>query len=271
MAEPLEDAIQAFYKKRGVKVDEPASVDEIIEAAPEIEDKPKETYAPSAKRLFPLKNKYLTTIRSLNAKGRKSQAKLLQENHEARLQNAAARKWKIRGKEVDRYTMMKWVVEQMAAGQLISDICNGKDGMPSLQTVFAWQNEHPEFKKAVKLAKEIQAQVFADEALQGVRKAEVSEAKLVKVQHDALMKRAALQSDEFKDKQVIQQETKTTSDPKELEQQLLAILRSDPDLANIVKRELGADAIPALAAPEHEQDEAPSERPQFDEPEDYDE
>lgn len=198
------------------------------------------------KRLFPLKNKNGKRILSLFAKGQRQEAEALQQHHKARIQNAESKIWLWKGKTIDRYNLMKVIVEEVSSGNLLSDLLDGNAGCPSLATVYAWRKDHPDFDKAMKVASEIQAQVFADRALKAVCDEDDPKfATLAKNKHDGLMKRAALQSPEFRERQAAPAEPEKPQSLEEMQSQLLTLLQADP---NILPPGV-ADALRASIAP----------------------
>lgn len=219
VSEPtLEDAIEEVKRKRGrPKLENPV---------------PKETTQNSnPKRFFPLKNRYGKKILSLLAKGQRAEADALRQHHQGRLQNAQSKDWLWKGKPLDRYNLMKVIVEEVASGELLTDLCNGKPGMPSLSTIREWRMSHPNFDKAMKIAGEIQAQVFADLGLKAVRDEDNPKAaSLAKNLHDAYLKRAALQSAEFRERQAAPPERDKPQSLEEMQAQLLQLLQADPNI-----------------------------------------
>ena len=253
MREDLADAINDLYKKRGVEL--PDGLVQVENPAPISATTASSRL--SAKKMFPLRNKYLAKIKSLNAKGKTYEATGLMQAQHARLQNAGAKTWRTPdGKEVDRYHMMKYIVDQIGRGKLISHICSGSHGMPSLQTVIAWKEEHPDFKQALNAAKKIQAIVLAEEGLQNLRDADKTEASLAKAQFEGLLRWAALGNEDFKEKQVIQTENLAQSSVDELKAQLASILKDNPGL---LPPELANLALPTPTLTVSPEDEEPNE------------
>lgn len=204
------------------------------QAEPEVTRMPKGiSHHAEGKALFPLKNRYLKKIKSLSAKGNANsyEANGLRLAHKERLQNAASKSWVLKGKEVDRYTMMKYIIETLSSGTLLIDICDGTPGMPSVSTVYTWQKEHPDFGKAMKMAKEVQAQYFADKGLKAVTEEyDPKSAALAKNKHDAYLKRAALQSPDFRERQAAPPEPDVPQDLESMQARLMELIQANPDV-----------------------------------------
>ena len=218
------------------------------------------------KRLFRLKG-YQKRIGEATHKGFTPKAQELIHRQTLSLQDAEAKTWVVEGKQVDRYEAMKWIVEQLSAGKTYREILapNQFTRLPTMQTVYAWKAMHPDFGKALKRAKEIQAEVFADRALEIVLDEEVGKnAPLVKVKHDALMKRAALQSPEFREKAPAPPDPPNPDSLREQQQQLAELLRNNPqiltpELQDMLKMALQpAPAMNVELAPTQEDEEEPS-------------
>lgn len=209
----------------------------------------KGSYRPAARRIFPLKSTYQKMAAKLHGRGMRQEAKEATLAHKAKLQNADAKIWAIKGRPVNRYQMMVHIIEEMSAGMTMKKLSE-QPGHPAVGTMISWKEEHPDFKLALDLAKKVQAQVFADEALDTMRsESDPKAAALAKNKHDALMKRAALQSVDFRERQPAPADPEPT-DIKAMQEQLLALLADDntllpPHVAQIV-RDAIAGKQPAL-------------------------
>lgn len=199
----------------------------------------KRSYRKSAKRIFPLVSKYQEKSKSLYGKGKVSEAEVQRSYHEKLVQNAESKTWVIKGRCVSRFQMMVHLIEEMGRGKTLSKMC-AIVGYPSVQTVMTWKEEHPDFRKALDLAKKVQAQVFADEALDTMRdEMDPKAAALAKNKHDALMKRASLQSPDFRERQAAPPE-EDKHDIKAMQDQLLALITADdsvlpPEVAKLIR------------------------------------
>lgn len=196
------------------------------------------------KKAFRLKYKYLKKLQHAYLSGNMKALSEARVYHNNQVQAADAPKWNLNGKAVDRFKIMEYLIAAVSSGKLLGELCHGNGGFPTLNTVMQWTKLHPDFGSALEIAEEVQAQYFADEALGKIRNADRSEAGLVKVQHDALMKRASLQADKFKEKQIIRTEDITRKTEPELKAQLKALIEQYPELFS---DELAA----SLGSPKH--------------------
>lgn len=57
------------------------------------------------------------------------------------------------------------VCERLAAGESLRAICRD-ESMPGLTTIFRWMDAHEEFRKQYTQAREVQAELFADELVE---------------------------------------------------------------------------------------------------------
>jgi len=57
------------------------------------------------------------------------------------------------------------ICQEIMAGKSLREICARED-MPGASTVYAWLREHPEFQEGYALAREVQADVLADEVIE---------------------------------------------------------------------------------------------------------
>jgi len=54
------------------------------------------------------------------------------------------------------------ICERLAKGESLRAVCR-EEGMPDISTLFRWMEAHPEFRAQYVRAREVQAEVFADE------------------------------------------------------------------------------------------------------------
>jgi len=57
------------------------------------------------------------------------------------------------------------ICRELMAGKSLREIC-AMEGMPGASTVFRWLREHPEFQECYARAREIQADILADEIIE---------------------------------------------------------------------------------------------------------
>jgi hypothetical protein len=133
---------------------------------------------------------------------------------------------------VNRYQFMDYLVWTVSENKfLLKDICQGKDGMPSMMEVIRWRDLHPDFDHALRVADRAQAAIFADKATEEIEKVtDKDEVPVAKLKSQYFMKRAALGDERFRDKQVIQTQDLDKRDEHEMKRQLFNILMSKPGL-----------------------------------------
>lgn len=157
---------------------------------------------------------------------------------------------------VNRFQFMDYLIWAIGDGHKMEEICKGRDGTPSLLEVARWADIHPDFGLGLKNAKKVQAIRLADRAIDVVDTAAkevmqagdrdemlMAKAKLgaAKVQHDVYMKRAALDNEDFRDKQVIQTEDLGKKNEGELKRQLVQMLMGNQDLVMEIANKALAD------------------------------
>jgi hypothetical protein len=118
---------------------------------------------------------------------------------------------------------------------------------------------HPDFARNMEIAEAVQAHVFADMAHREVMGVEDKDGvPVAKLKSQFFMKRAALQAEKFRDKQVIQTEDLDKKDERDLRRQLSALLMANPELlmAETMDGEvLHEDEMPALSGDLEDVDE----------------
>jgi len=170
--------------------------------------------------------------------------------------NAADPIFRIGEDYVNRYQFMDYLIWALGEGHSLESICKGKDGTPSLLEIDRWSTIHPDFGNSLKSAKRVQAIRLADKAIQVIDKAVVAvdsasdkdemliaKGKLsaAKLQHDVYMKRAALDNEDFRDKQVIQTEDLSKKTETDLKRQALALLMQHQGLIEELAKNTLAD------------------------------
>jgi hypothetical protein len=165
--------------------------------------------------------------------------------------NAADPIFRIGEEYVNRYQFMDYLIWALGEGHSLDSICKGRDGTPSLLEIDRWSSIHPDFANSLKSAKRVQAIRLADKAIgvvdkavEAIESADDKDAMLLakgklsaaKIQHDVYMKRAALDNEDFRDKQVIQTEDLSKKNETELKRQAIALLMANPLLLEEVMR-----------------------------------
>jgi hypothetical protein len=159
-------------------------------------------------------------------------------NMKLRLRKSAeADRFKVGEEVLTRFQFMEYLCWCVSEGRTLSKLCTGLNGTPTMIEVNKWRQWHPDFDHDLQIAEKIQATVLADEALDIARdvSADKDEVNRAKFQHKALMDRAALQDEKFRQKQVIQTEDLNKKDEVEIKRQLVMMLQNNPKILDILK------------------------------------
>lgn len=139
--------------------------------------------------------------------------------------------YRIQDEPANRYQMMQYIPWAITEGKTLRDICRGVNGTPTMLEVARWLQYYPDFRRELEVAENIQAHVFADQAQEIVMglhsDAEKGEIAVAKVQSNFLMQRAALQSEKFREKKVIQTENLDNKNEAEVKRKLKMLLRGE--------------------------------------------
>jgi hypothetical protein len=143
----------------------------------------------------------------------------------------------VRNQALTRFQFMEYLCWCVTQGKVLSKICTGMNGTPSMIEIAKWRQWHPDFDHDMQVAEKIQANVFADEALEIARdvipdKEAIAAARFT---HKALMERAALQDEKFRQKQVIQTENLNDKNDVEIKRQLVMMLQNNPKVLDMLK------------------------------------
>ena len=137
----------------------------------------------------------------------------------------------IHDQPANRYQMMQYIPWAITEGKTLRDICRGINGTPTMLEVARWLQYYPDFRREMEVAENIQAHTFVDQAqeiIMGLHSdAEKSEIAVAKAQSGFLMQRAALQSEKFREKKVIQTENLDNKNEAEVKRKLKMLLRGE--------------------------------------------
>ena len=164
-----------------------------------------------------------------------------------------------------RFDYMRYIPWAMMCGKMtLNEICTGVNGTPSIQEIAKWMEFYPDFSRAMVQAEQVQAHVFADQAheiVMGVRDKE--DVPVAKLQSKFLMDRAALQSEKFRPKQVIQTENLNDKNADETKKRLRMLIMGNQgilgEVINVTPTiETHVPAMPSISSyqPIIEQEEA---------------
>jgi hypothetical protein len=165
--------------------------------------------------------------------------------------------YRIQDKPANRYHMMQYIPWAITEGKTLRDICRGVNGTPTMLEIAKWLQYYPDFRREVETAEAIQAHTFMDQAQELVMglptDAAKSELAVIKFQSTFLMKRAALQSEKFREKKVIQTENLDNKNEAEIKRKLKMLLRGEA-ISEFIDVEVVKDVPPAV--PEFEDQNA---------------
>jgi hypothetical protein len=137
----------------------------------------------------------------------------------------------IQDKPANRYQMMQYIPWAITEGMTLREICRGINGTPTMLEIARWLQYYPDFRRELEIAEGIQAHTFVDQAQEIVMglssTAEKGEIAVAKVQSNFLMQRAALQSEKFREKKVIQTENLDNKNEAEVKRKLKMLLRGE--------------------------------------------
>jgi len=150
--------------------------------------------------------------------------------------------YSVRGTPLNRYQFMDYLVWAVSNGEYkskkintLSSICTGLNGTPTKSEVWRWRQWHPDFDHDLKIAEKIQAEGFADKALEIAMDCEDSkDVPVAKLQRDTLMQRAALADEKWRNKQVVQTEDLNQKNEIEIKRQLAMVLQNNPKLLEML-------------------------------------
>ena len=139
--------------------------------------------------------------------------------------------YRIQDEPANRYQMMQYIPWAVTEGKTLRDICRGVNGTPTMLEVARWLQYYPDFRRELEVAENIQAHTFVDQAqeiIMGLHSdAEKGEIAVAKAQSGFLMQRAALQSEKFREKKVIQTENLDNKNEAEVKRKLKMLLRGE--------------------------------------------
>jgi hypothetical protein len=139
--------------------------------------------------------------------------------------------YRIQDKAANRYQMMQYIPWAITEGKTLREICKGINGTPTMLEISRWLQYYPDFRRELENAEAIQAQAFMDQAQEIIMDLDSGTSKealaVARAQSNFLMKRAALQSEKFREKKVIQTENLDSKNEMEVKKRLKMLLRGE--------------------------------------------
>jgi hypothetical protein len=132
---------------------------------------------------------------------------------------------------VNRFQMMRYIPWAITQGKTLRELCKGVSGTPSMLEIANWLQYYPDFRRELEAAEEIQAHVFMDMAQEFIMELGNEESKdrisVARLKSNFMIKRAAIQSEKFREKKVIQTESLDNKNEVEVKRKLKMLLRGE--------------------------------------------
>jgi hypothetical protein len=137
--------------------------------------------------------------------------------------------YRIESQPANRYHMMQYIPWALSEGKTLREICKGVNGTPTMLEIARWLQWYPDFRREMESAEAIQAHVFVDQAQEIIMTSGYDKdvLNLAKAQASFLLKRAALQSEKFREKKVIQTENLDLKNEADIKRKLKMLLKGD--------------------------------------------
>jgi hypothetical protein len=154
--------------------------------------------------------------------------------------------WIVDGKILNRQKMMVYINAIVASGTSLPELCDTR-GMPTMQEVYTWFDNHPDFLRDYDRSEEIRAHRMGEKAREIGENTDRENVNADKLKVEVLLKAAARGNKRFQDKQVIEQKDEYASmTTEQIRDRVRRMLEADPSLKSIV------DASGGLAVQEIE-------------------
>lgn len=171
--------------------------------------------------------------------------------------------WIVCGKRFSRYQVMDYITVQVAAGESLPEVCE-HEGMPTMQTVYKWMDNHPDFVREYNRSEEIRGHLMGEKAIQIALKTDRENVTADKLKVETLSKAAARANNRFQDK-VVQQNLDEYSSMTEdqIRDRIKRMIEANPALASIASslghRVVQEIDLPVLSSETQDQDHVHSE------------
>jgi hypothetical protein len=162
--------------------------------------------------------------------------------------------WIVDGKILNRQKMMVYINALVASGTSLPELCDQR-GMPTMQEVYSWFDNHPEFLRDYDRAEEIRAHKLGEKALDIGINTDRENVQADKLKVDVLLRAAARGNKRFQDKQVIEQKDEFANmSTEQLRAQVKRMIEADPSLSSVATQMLDAAPIELPELPNSTQD-----------------
>lgn len=142
--------------------------------------------------------------------------------------------WQVDGRKFNRYRMMDYIVNRVSNGEPLPLVCDQK-GMPSMQVVYAWYDNHPEFERDMRRADEIRGHRLGEEAIRIALETDRENVAADKLKVETLGKAAARMNSRFQDKQInVAQDEYANMTMDQLKARIIRMVEANPTLLSSV-------------------------------------
>jgi hypothetical protein len=163
--------------------------------------------------------------------------------------------WIVDGKILNRQKMMVYINALVASGTSLPELCDQR-GMPTMQEVYTWFDNHPEFLRDYDRAEEIRAHRMGEKAREIGENTDRENVQADKLKVDVLLRAAARGNKRFQEKQIVEQRDEYASmTPEQIRERVRRMLEADPALNSVATQMLDAAPIEQQALPDSTQDE----------------
>lgn len=143
---------------------------------------------------------------------------------------AYAQEWIVDGLILNRQKMMQYIVAQVSMGNSLPEICDVR-GMPSMQEVYSWFDNHPDFLKDYDRAEEIRGHRMGEKAIEIAKDTDRENVSADKLKVETLLKAAARANKRYQEKQIVETRDEYASmSPDQVRARVRAMLEADPSL-----------------------------------------
>jgi hypothetical protein len=149
--------------------------------------------------------------------------------------------------------MMVYINALVASGTSLPELCDQR-GMPTMQEVYSWFDNHPEFLRDYDRAEEIRAHKLGEKALDIGINTDRENVQADKLKVDVLLRAAARGNKRFQDKQIVEQRDEYASmTPEQIRERVRRMLEADPALNSVATQMLDAAPIELPTLPDSEE------------------
>lgn len=151
--------------------------------------------------------------------------------------------WIVDGKILNRSRMMVYITTQIAEGVSLPELCDVR-GMPTMQEVYSWFSNHPDFERDYNRAEEVRGHRLGEKALDIGINTDRENVQADKLKVDVLLRHAARSNKRFQDKQVVEQTDEYSNmTVEQVRERVRRMLEADPSLRAVLDASGGQDVL----------------------------